>query len=103
MYFQVRRGPLGAVGSGLDDELLKNLKHLQFAGIIKNRITTRIAGVASLILLKEIHILIRDLREILQCTYTLTPRSSGHPDMKPGARKKNKNTADRNRKATHFS
>jgi len=51
MYFHVNKGPDGTVGNGLLDSL-KNLKHLQLAGIMKKRMTTRIAGVASLILLK---------------------------------------------------
>lgn len=53
MYFQVSNGPLGAVGSGLLELLLKNLKHLQLAGNMKKRMTTRIAGVASFTLLQR--------------------------------------------------
>lgn len=52
MYFHVSKGPLGAVGSGFD-EFLKNLKHRQFAGNMKNRMTTRMAGVASFTLLQK--------------------------------------------------
>lgn len=48
----MRSGPVAAVGSGLDDDL-KNLKHLQLAGNMKKAITTKIAGVASLILLQN--------------------------------------------------
>lgn len=52
IYFHVSKGPLGAVGSGSFVGLLKNLKHFQLAGNMKKRMTTRIAGVASLTLLK---------------------------------------------------
>ena len=51
MYFQVSRGPLGAVGRGLG-ESLKNLNTRQFAGSMKKMITTRMAGVASFTLLQ---------------------------------------------------
>lgn len=53
MNFQVRSGPLGAFGRGFAELFLKYLKHLQFAGIMKKTMTTRMAGVASLTLLKS--------------------------------------------------
>lgn len=50
---------------------------------MKNTITIKMAGVASLIL--------------------MFVSNSGHPVIKPGARVKNKTTASKNRKATLFS
>jgi hypothetical protein len=52
IYFHVRRGPVAAVGNGLLVDLKKR-KQRQFAGNMKKAMTTRIAGVASLILLKD--------------------------------------------------
>lgn len=51
MYFQVSKGPDGEVGSGSTGFFCRNLKHFQFAGNMKNKMTTKIAGVASLTLL----------------------------------------------------
>jgi hypothetical protein len=48
----VSNGPVAVVGSGFD-EFLKYLKHFQLAGNMKKAMTTKIAGVASLILLKK--------------------------------------------------
>lgn len=53
IYFQVSKGPEGAVGSGSPESFCKNLKHFQLAGNMKNKMTTNIAGVASFTLLKE--------------------------------------------------
>ena len=50
MYFHVSKGPVAAFGNGLVDDLKKR-KQRQFAGNIKKAMTTKIAGVASLILL----------------------------------------------------
>lgn len=52
MYFHVRSGPDATAGKGSDVFFLKYLKHFQLAGNMKNKMTTKIAGVASFILLK---------------------------------------------------
>lgn len=103
MNFHVRRGPLGAFGNGFAELFLKYLKHLQFAGIMKKIMTTRMAGVASLTLLKSKEQIQRRSRDKFQSTHIVRPRSLGHPSMNPGARKKNNTTAKRNRKATQIS
>lgn len=51
IYFQVSKGPEGAVGSGSTGFFCKNLKHFQLAGNMKNKMTTKMAGVASFTLL----------------------------------------------------
>lgn len=53
MYFHVRSGPEATTGNGSGEFFLKYRKHFQFAGNMKNKMTTRIAGVASFILLKN--------------------------------------------------
>lgn len=56
MYFHVSNGPVAAVGKGLLVDLKKR-KQRQLAGNMKKAITTKIAGVASLILLQyKIHL-----------------------------------------------
>jgi hypothetical protein len=47
MYFHVIKDPVADFGKSLLVDL-KNLKHFQFAGSMKNAMTTKMAGVASL-------------------------------------------------------
>lgn len=84
MYFHVSNGPVAAVGNGLLVDLKKR-KQRQFAGNMKKAITTRMAGVASLIfLIKKKKILTFHITFFkMFYTYTLTPNNSGQPVMNP--------------------
>lgn len=103
MYFHVMSPCDGAVGSlavkwkfkkifvenftrfgfHIQGLLLKKFKHPQLAGIMNSAMTTKMAGVASLIF--------------------VFVNNSAQPVMKPGARVKNRTTDRMNKKATHFS